>query len=106
MIIPALTVVLGLAMLPACDAPPAVQTTVAQTAEQVVAELAKRVPTAKPGLVLNTETDQNKLLGRRHSYQSKASFTDSRIHPRDAFDTSEGSSPPAQLHIHALVRAA
>ena len=49
------------------------------TAEQVVAEIAARVPEAEPSVVFTAATDPNDLLGRPNGYISKASFTDTRI---------------------------
>jgi hypothetical protein len=61
------------------------------TAEQVVTELVKRIPTVKPGAVFTAETDPNRLLGRPNGYRSKASFTDTRIPAEDVTGTSEGA---------------
>jgi hypothetical protein len=61
------------------------------TAEQVVTELAKRIPTVKPGVVFTAETYPNRLLGRPTGYLSKASFTDSRIPAEKATGTNEGA---------------
>lgn len=60
------------------------------TAEQVVTELAKRIPTVRPGVVFTAETDPNRLLGRPNGYRSKASFTDTRIPAEEVAGNSEG----------------
>jgi hypothetical protein len=65
--------------------------TVPRTAEQVVTELAKRIPTVTPGVVFTAETDPNRLLGRPTGYLSKASFTDSRIPAEEVTGTGEGA---------------
>lgn len=64
------------------------------TAEQVVAGLAKAVPTAKLSVVFTADTDPNHQLGRPNGYLSKAAFTDSRIdlkHPSVYVDTTPGA---------------
>lgn len=61
------------------------------TAEQVVTELAKRLPAVTPGVVFTAETDPNRLLGRPAGYLSKASFTDSRISAEEVTGTDEGA---------------
>ncbi|MGH3786574.1 MAG: hypothetical protein ACRDRG_08495 [Pseudonocardiaceae bacterium] len=83
---------LALAALTACGTVGAQQSSM--TAEQIVTELAQRVPTAKPGIVITAESDPNKLLGRPNGYVSKASFTDSRVNPEDIIDTWEGAVDP------------
>jgi hypothetical protein len=67
------------------------QPVVARTAQEVVAELAVKVGTAKPSVVFTAETDPNKLLGRPNGYTSKASFADTRIKSSDMKDTRSGS---------------
>lgn len=54
------------------------------TAEQVVAELAERIPTATPGVVFTAESDPDHLLGQVGGYLSKAAFLDGRIDPGTA----------------------
>lgn len=72
--------------------PPGVPAATAHlTAEHVVTELVKRIPTVKPGVVFTAETDPNRLLGRPTGYLSKASFTDSRIPAGEVTGTSEGA---------------
>jgi hypothetical protein len=75
--------ILGLVLLTACGTP--ITSFAGQqpqlTAQQVVAQLAQRVPTVKPGVVYTAATDPNHLLGRPGQYTSKATFTDSRITP-------------------------
>jgi hypothetical protein len=63
----------------------------APTAEQVVADLAGTIGTARPTVVFTAETDPNHLLGRPNGYTSKASFTDSRIKTSDVKDSRTGS---------------
>ena len=85
--------ILGLALLTACGTP--ITSFAGQqpqlTAQQIVAQLAQRVPTVKPGMVYTAETDPNHLLGRPGQYTSKVAFTDSRVQPRpfDAPDAIE-----------------
>lgn len=54
-----------------------------RTAEQIVADLVARVPTAAPGPVMTAENDPNNLLGRPGQYTSAAYFTDSRVPAED-----------------------
>ena len=62
-----------------------------ETAEQVIARLATRIPTARLSVVYNAQTDPNELLGTPNAYVSKAAFTDTRIDPAQADDTETGS---------------
>jgi hypothetical protein len=62
-----------------------------ETAEQVCARLAARIPTARLSVVYNAQTDPNGLLGTPNAYVSKAAFTDTRIDPAQANDTEIGS---------------
>jgi hypothetical protein len=62
-----------------------------ETAEQVIARLATRIPTARLSVVYNAQTDPNELLGTPNAYVSKAAFTDTRIDPAQANDTETGS---------------
>ncbi len=95
MITRTLPIILGLAILTSCSSAPTGQITgQSLTAEQVVAQLAQRVPTATSGVVFTAETDPNKLLGRPNGYTSKASFTDSRVRSEDVIDTREGAVDP------------
>jgi hypothetical protein len=50
-----------------------------QTANQVVATLTAKIPTAKLGAVYTADSDPNHLLGRPNGYTSKATFTDRRV---------------------------
>ncbi|WP_345612516.1 hypothetical protein [Pseudonocardia adelaidensis] len=61
------------------------------TAEQVIARLAARIPTARSSIVYSAQTDPNQLLGTPNLYVSKAAFTDTRIDPAQAKDTEIGS---------------
>jgi hypothetical protein len=61
------------------------------TAEQVIARLATRIPTARLSVVYTAQTDPNELLGTPNAYVSKAAFTDTRIDPAQADDTETGS---------------
>jgi hypothetical protein len=76
---------LGLALLMACAPTAPITSFVGQqhqlTAQQVVEQLAQRLPTVKLGLVYTAEIDPNHLLGRPGQYSSKVAFTDSRIQP-------------------------
>lgn len=74
MILRTLPLIVSLVLLTACSTD---QQTL--TAEQMVAELAQRIPTAEPGLVFTAENDPYAILGRPGGYTSKASFTDTRI---------------------------
>jgi hypothetical protein len=58
-------------ILPSFSTPP--------TADQVMQQLAAKVPSAKLGIVYTAENDPNHLLGRPNGYTSKISFTDSRV---------------------------
>jgi hypothetical protein len=58
-------------ILPSLSAPP--------TAEQVMQQLAAKVPSAKLGITYTADNDPNHLLGRPNGYTSKVSFTDSRV---------------------------
>jgi hypothetical protein len=71
--------------------PPTADVPRPETAEQIVARLAAKIPTVTPGIVYTAQTDPNQLLGTPHSYTSKAAFTDSRINPAEANDTEIGS---------------
>jgi hypothetical protein len=62
-----------------------------ETAEQVIARLAPKIPTARLSIVYNAQTDPNELLGTPNAYLSKAAFTDTRIDPAQANDTETGS---------------
>lgn len=98
------TVAISLAALTACGTTPGQST---MTAEQVVSQLAQRVPSAKPGVVFTAETDPNKLLGRPNGYTSKASFTDSRVNSEDVIDTREGAvDPGGSVEVFADEQAA
>lgn len=57
----------------------------APTADQVVGQLASRVPTATAGQAITAESDPNHLLSRPGQYTSAAMFTDSRV-PADQRD--------------------
>ncbi len=72
----ALVVALGLVgMIPAgCGSSPP-----APTADQVVSQLATKVPNAKPGPVVTAANDSNRLLGRPGQYTSAAAFSDDRV---------------------------
>jgi hypothetical protein len=48
-------------------------------ADEVVAQLAAKVPTAGAGIVYTADDDPNHLLGRPNGYTSKATFVDTRI---------------------------
>lgn len=61
------------------------------TAEQVIARLAARIPTARLSIVYSAQTDPNHLIGTPNLYVSKAAFTDTRIDPAQAKDTEIGS---------------
>jgi hypothetical protein len=61
------------------------------TAEQVIARLAPRIPTARLSIVYSAQTDPNQLLGTPNLYVSKAAFTDTRIDPAQAKETEIGS---------------
>jgi hypothetical protein len=82
---------------PACSSlidgprPPTADASRPLTAEQIVAVLAEKVPTASPSVAYTALTDPNQLLGTPDSYTSKATFTDSRIDPAQANDTELGS---------------
>jgi hypothetical protein len=71
--------------------PPTADPARPETAEQIVARLAAKIPTVTPRIVYTAQTDPNQLLGTAHSYTSKAAFTDSRINPAEANDTEIGS---------------
>jgi hypothetical protein len=71
--------------------PPTADASRPQTAEQIVAVLVAKVPTASPSVTYTAQTDPNQLLGTPDSYTSKATFTDSRIDPAQANDTELGS---------------
>lgn len=75
-------------LLAACSSGPAA---LELTAEQIVIQLAQRVPAATPGVVFTAETDPNNLLGRPSGYTSKASFTDSRIPEDETLGLDEGA---------------
>lgn len=51
----------------------------APTADQVVSQLATKVPNARPGPVVTAANDSNRLLGRPGQYTSAAAFTDDRV---------------------------
>ncbi len=57
-----------------------------QTADQIVASLAAKVPTVKIGVTYTADDDPNHLLGRPNGYTSKTTFTDSRIERGPALD--------------------
>jgi hypothetical protein len=67
------------------------QQSAARTAEQVVADLANEIGSARPSVVFTPETDPNKLLGRPNGYTSKASFTDARVDVAAVRDNEVGS---------------
>src|ERR671920_756138 len=71
--------------------PPTTDVPRPEPAEQIVARLAAKIPTATPSIVYTAQTDPNQLLGTPHSYTSKAAFTDSRVSPAEANDTEIGS---------------
>jgi hypothetical protein len=71
--------------------PPTAEAARPQTAEQIVAMLAAKIPTATPTIAYTAQTDPNQLLGTPDSYTSKATFTDSRINLAEANDTELGS---------------
>lgn len=71
--------------------PPAPAAPAVRTAEQVVADLAAGVSTAKPTVVYTAESDPNRLLGRPNGYISKASFADTRIKASEVKDDEAGS---------------
>jgi hypothetical protein len=73
------------------DSAPPQESPPQETAEQVIARLAARIPTVRPSIVYNAQTDPNKLLGTPNLYVSKAAFTDSRIDPAQASDAEIGS---------------
>jgi hypothetical protein len=75
----------------ALQEPPPQESPPQETAEQVIARLTARIPTARLSVVYNAQTDPNQLLGTPHSYVSKAAFTDTRINPAQANDTEPGS---------------
>lgn len=60
------------------------------TAQQVVIELAERIPTTTPGVVFTVETDPDHLLGQPDGYLSKAAFFDTRIDPGTASGSGGG----------------
>lgn len=100
MILRALAVILGFLLLAACTATPVAPGTSDQdqladqqplAADQIVADLAQRISTAKPGPVFTAESDPNKILGRPGGYTSKASFTDTRIPADEVIGAREGA---------------
>ena len=76
-----------LVALGACSSEP---DTPPRTADQVVADLAGRVPSASPTVVFTAETDPNALLGRPGGYTSAAGFSDARV-PSEYRDALAGS---------------
>jgi hypothetical protein len=58
-------------LVPSLSSPP--------TADQVMQQLAAKVPSAKFGITYTAENDPNHLLGRPNGYSSKVSFTGSRV---------------------------
>lgn len=100
--------VLGVVLLTACGSATTGVQRSELTAEQIVTQLAQRVPSAKPGVVFTAETDPNKLLGRPNGYTSKASFTDSRVKDDGSFmGTREGAvDPGGSVEVFADEQAA
>lgn len=62
-----------------CTIGPAAPAAPELTAEQVVQQLAQRIPTIKVTAIYTADTDPNELLGRPGGYTSKANFADSRV---------------------------
>lgn len=81
-----LAVALALGLI-ACstEAPPP------RTAKAIVATIAAKLATAKPGFVYSADTDPSHLLGQPNGYTSKATFTDSRINSADIQGAPPGS---------------
>ena len=61
------------------------------TAAQLVAALVVKVSTARASVTYAADSDPNHLLGRPGGYESKSTFTDSRISPSQAQSTDLGS---------------
>lgn len=98
----AFTALLVLALLSACGSMRTGQGSRQQslTAQQVVEQLAQRVPTVKPGVVYTAETDPNHLLGRPGQYLSKAMFVDTRIKP-GAIDSPDSVAVGGSVEVFA-----
>jgi hypothetical protein len=62
-----------------------------RTAKAIVATIATKLATAKPGFVYTADTDPSHLLGQPNGYTSKATFTDSRINSADIQEAPPGS---------------
>lgn len=66
-----------------------VETPNPQTAEEVFADIASKVDTAKLVKVYTEDDDPNDLLGRPNGYTSKIAFSDSRISKDDIDGTAK-----------------